>query len=51
MLIALLGAFVTIAQTRDVHVRQRGFNQRKALIAIYKATGGKEWLHRDGWCL
>lgn len=50
ILIVLLGAFVTIAQTRDVHARQRGFNQRKALIAIYKATGGKEWLHRDGWC-
>ena len=33
-----------------MYARQHNHDQRKALIALYKATGGREWLRRDGWC-
>ena len=50
LILALLCAFTTIAHSRDVNTRQRSFDQRKALVALYKATGGGEWIRREGWC-
>ena len=47
---ALLSVLLTVTLSFDAYARQRNLDQRKALIALYKATGGKEWLHRESWC-
>lgn len=40
----------SITQTVNVHQAKRENLEREALIALYKATNGDNWVHNENWC-
>ena len=50
LFVALIWAISLTARTQVETAQSRKSTQRKALITLYKATGGKGWFRREGWC-
>ena len=50
LFISLIWTLSLTARSQAETMQTRKSDQRKALIALYKATGGKGWIRREGWC-